>query len=67
MSTEKLEAISAECLNELRGMIPLPEANHLKIILIKSLFSLAYAEGNADGFREAVIARDEESQPGEYK
>lgn len=67
MSTEKHEAISAECLDRLRGMIVLPEANKLTILMIKNLFSLAYSEGNADGFREAIEVSKEESQPEEWK
>jgi hypothetical protein len=48
-------------------MISLPEANQLTILMVRNLFALAYAEGNADGFREASEVLEEKSQPEEWK
>jgi hypothetical protein len=63
----KSDAIVAECMASLRGMVNLPEANKFTILMVENLFALAYAEGNANGFREAVEVSEEESEPEEWK
>ena len=63
----KSDAIVSECMASLRGMVNLPEANKLTILMVTNLFALAYAEGNANGFREAVEVAKDESQPEIWK
>ena len=63
----KRDEIVAECMASLRGMIHLPEANKLTILMVENLFALAFAEGDAHGFRTAVEVSKEVSEPEEWK
>lgn len=61
------ETVVSECMERLRGMISLPEANKLTILMVQNLFALAFAEGDANGFKSAIEVAKEESQPETWK